>query len=125
MDVLNEMKGEDLAIFRAYSRRVLQEHADKMDELQREEFSMFESDFWNRRAVISDDKSLIYKHLPQHRFIDMKTRVVGDRKISKRHYDVHNRIIMGHYNGIQMDLTYGLTEQIKEDLRKKFNGINF
>ncbi len=120
MDVLDSRKNDDLPIFRAYCERVLKQHAEKMDQTMRGRMSGFRESFWNSRSIRTDDTSLFYTHLPVHRFNDMKTRIVGDRKIQRKNHKIHNQIIMGHYNGIQLDLTYGMTEQVKEDLRAQF-----
>lgn len=122
MDVLNETKNEDVAIFRAHVKRTLKEHAAELDKVQRERISGFSSDFWSNRNITTNEQSLFYRHIGAHRLVDMKTRVVGERKIKKGYHEVHNRMIMGHYNGIQLDITYGLTEQVKENLRKEFHG---
>lgn len=122
MDVLSNNKDEDLAIFRAHMKRTLQDHAEKMNDAQVKGMAGFQSEFWNNRSITTNEQSLFYRHIAVHRFIDMKTRVVGDKKKKKKHYEIHNRIIMGHYNGIQLDLTYGLTEQVRNDLKAQFDG---
>lgn len=122
MDVLNENKNEDVAIFRAHVKRTLQEHSAEMNNEIVSEMAGFTEAFWQDRKITSDEYAIIYQHRPQHRFIDMKYIRVNGRKVLQNRHEIHNKIIMTHFNGIQLDLTYGLTEQVKEQLRLQFDG---
>ena len=44
---------------------------------------------------------------------------------SCKNHEIHNRIIMGQFAGIQAELTYGLTEQVKEEIRNNIENIQF
>lgn len=114
MDLILNSKNNDLPIFRAHVERTLKKHISKIDEAQKKKMVSFESDFWKERSFFSNDVRLVYTHRPEHRFVDIKVR---NHKFKKNH-QIHNRILMGHYSGIMGDLTYGLTENVKADLRK-------
>ena len=85
----------------------------------------FSSDFWKDKNFTTSDVSLVYSHLPVHRFVDMKVRKVGGKRTPKKNHEIHNRIIMGQFAGIQAELTYGLTEQVKEEIRNNIENIQF
>lgn len=122
MDLIQKRKDDDTPIFRAFVERTLRQHAEKMQRKQDQAMAGFGSCFWKNRNIITDDRSLILKHPTPERFVDMKIRIKDGVKKPKKHHEVHNRIIMGHYNGILMDLTYGLTDQVKDQIRKEFDG---
>lgn len=130
MDVLANKQNDDLPIFRAFCERTLKSHAQKMEEAQKKRMTGFSGDFWEKKSFRTTENSLFYNHLPVHRFNDMKALrgkggfESGGKKYKRKNYEIHNRIIMGHYNGIQLDLTYGLTDQVKDDLRAQFAGKN-
>lgn len=120
MDVLGKNKGEDLAIFRAFAERTLKSHATQLKKTQDNAMKGFREDFWRQRTYVSSDISLKYTHNMINRFVDMKRRTVRGRKIrNNNHAVVHNKFIMGHFNGIKGDLTYGLTEDVKNKMREK------
>lgn len=123
MDLIQRRKDDDVPIFRAFAERTLKEHAEKMKQAQDRKMAGFSSAFWDtQRSIITNAQSLILKHPLPERFVDMKTRAVDGVKKPKKHHEVHNRIIMGHYNGIMRDLTYGLTENVKAQIRAEFEG---
>lgn len=120
MDLLSSRKDDDLAIFRAWTKRTLNKHAEKMRGQIDQEMSGFDSAFWKERSFVTTDQSLFYKHRPENRFVDMKTRNVNGVRRPKEFHQIHNKIIMGHYSGIMYDLTYGISETVKEQLRREF-----
>lgn len=122
MDLLQRRKDDDTPIFRAFVERTLKQHAEKINDAQNKAMSGFSSGFWNQRQISTNSESLILKHPIPERFVDMKSREVDGTKKPKKHHEVHNRIIMGNYNGILMDLTYGLTEDVKAQLKASFDG---
>lgn len=73
---------------------------------------------WNDRSFTVTDNVLDYQHLSKHRFVDMKTREVKGQKKSKKSHKIHNRIFWGNYNNLIRELSFGFTEEIKQDLRK-------
>ena len=125
MDLLNDRKNDELPIFRAFVERVLKKRAGEIDADINKGMAGFSSDFWKDKNFTTSDVSLVYSHLPVHRFVDMKVRKVGGKRTPKKNHEIHNRIIMGQFAGIQAELTYGLTEQVKEEIRKNIENIQF
>lgn len=125
MDLLNDRKTDELPIFRAFVQRVLKKRAGEIDADINKGMAGFSSDFWKDKNFTTSDVSLVYSHLPVHRFVDMKVRKVGGKRKPKKNREIHNRIIMGQFAGIQAELTYGLTEQVKEEIRNNIENIQF
>ena len=123
MDLLNDRKNDELPIFRAFVQRVLKKRAGEIDADINKGMAGFSSDFWKDKNFTTSDVSLVYSHLPVHRFVDMKVRKVGGKRTPKKNHEIHNRIIMGQFAGIQAELTYGLTEQVKEEIRNNIENI--
>lgn len=121
MDLINQRRSDDTPIFRAFVERTLKKRSQQITAAQNEQMAGFASGFWKRKYMKNDDTSLIYTHLAAHRFVDMKTRVVKGKRKDKNSHEVHNRIIMGNYAGIMNELTFGLTEQMKEMMQKKID----
>ena len=125
MDLLKDRQNDELPIFRAFVERVLKKRAGEIDADINKGMSGFSSDFWKDKNFTTSDVSLVYSHLPVHRFVDMKVRKVGGKRKLKKNREIHNRIIMGQFAGIQAELTYGLTEQVKEEIRNNIENIKF
>lgn len=125
MDLLAERAtGTDHPIFKANMERLLKEHARQMDETQSEGYSVFSDPAFHGRSFSTDGDSLTYTQSALYRFVDMKKlRYPGTQTQYKRSkvYAFHNRIIMGHYNGLMKDLTYGAAEEVKADLIEKLD----
>ena len=125
MDLQNDRKNDELPIFRAFVERVLKKRAGEIDADINKGMAGFSSDFWKDKNFTTSDVSLVYSHLPVHRFVDMKVRKVEGKRTPKKNHEIHNRIIMGQFAGIQAELTYGLTEQVKEEIRNNIENIQF
>ena len=123
MDLLKDRKNDELPIFRAFVQRVLKKRAGEIDADINKGMAGFSSDFWKDKNFTTSDVSLVYSHLPVHRFVDMKVRKVGGKRTPKKNHEIHNRIIMGQFAGIQAELTYGLTEQVKEEIRNNIGNL--
>lgn len=124
MALINNQK-TDQPIFRAHVERTLKERSRKMKQAQDRGMSGFNSEIWRQHHYISDDHSLVLTHRLEHRFVDMKTRTSkGDKKKKKRH-EIHNRIIMGNYNGIMKDLIYGAADEVVLKMKKEFENKNY
>ena len=106
MDLLKDRKNDELPIFRAFVERVLKKRAGEIDADINKGMAGFSSDFWKDKNFTTSDVSLVYSHLPVHRFVDMKVRKVGGKRTPKKNHEIHNRIIMGQFAGIQGELTY-------------------
>lgn len=125
MDLIKDRQNDELPIFRAFVEKVLKKRAGEIDADINKGMAGFSSDFWQDKSFSTSDVSLVYSHLPVHRFVDMKVRKVGGKRKPKKNHEIHNRIIMGQFAGIQAELTYGLTEQVKEEIRNNIENIQF
>lgn len=125
MDLIKDRQNDELPIFRAFVEKVLKKRAGEIDADINKGMAGFSSDFWKDKNFTTSDVSLVYSHLPVHRFVDMKVRKVGGKRTPKKNHEIHNRIIMGQFAGIQAELTYGLTEQVKEEIRNNIENIQF
>lgn len=125
MDLIKDRQNDELPIFRAFVERILKKRAGEIDADINKGMAGFSSDFWKDKNFTTSDVSLVYSHLPVHRFVDMKVRKVGGKRTPKKNHEIHNRIIMGQFAGIQAELTYGLTEQVKEEIRNNIENIQF
>jgi DNA-binding cell septation regulator SpoVG len=101
-----------------FIRKVLTETSQDIDKAQREKMSSFRSGFWKNRTFTVTDTNMIYSHLKQHRFVDMRSRKTKEGKKKKKSHPIHNRIIMGHYNNIVKEMKFGFTDAVKESLTK-------
>ena len=100
--------------------QVLQEEANEIAAEQDKIFSRFNNSDWkNNRSFEVKGTTLEEKHLPKHRFVDMKTRETRAGKIKKRNYPVHNKIMYGHANDIVRGISFGFTEQVKAEMKKQ------
>lgn len=127
MDLLADRKAEDTPIFKAHMARTLKKHATKMNAEQMKGYSVFKDPSFKGRSYSTDGDSLTYTQSALYRFVDMKKlRHPGSSTQYKRKrvYDFHNRIIMGHYNGIMKELIYGAADEVKADLQNKLGDIN-
>ncbi|WP_332031117.1 hypothetical protein [Kaistella sp.] len=129
MDLIADRKADDSPIFRAHVERTLKEHARKMNQKQSQGYSGFTDEAFRGRSFQTDGDSLTYSHSALYRFVDTKKlRLPGGWKKGSNYkykrqkvYDFHNRIIMGHYNGIMKDLIYGAAEDVKADMQAKLD----
>ena len=127
MDLLADRKADDSPVFRAHVERTLKKHAQKMDSEQSKGYSGFSNPSFRGRSYSTDGYSLTYAQSALYRFVDMKKlRYPGSQNQYKRKrvYDFHNRIIMGHYNSIMKELTYGVADEVKADLQAKLGDVN-
>lgn len=124
MDLLEDRKKDEDIIFRAHVERVLKHHANKIDDAINKVVGGFSTDAFSKRTFTADDTSLSYRHAGLLRFVDMKRLARPGTQIKYRRksvHEAHNRIIMGHFNGIMGDLIYGLTEEVKAELKAKLD----
>jgi hypothetical protein len=74
----------------------------------------FQSQFWRSNNTNVDDNVMTYKHSKKNRFVDMKSRTLKNgTKKRKRSHAVHNKIVMGNYSELVKELSFGFTEQIR------------
>lgn len=114
---LRSQTSEDIAKGRFISK-VLEKNSREIDaEMQkRMNAARFKSAFWRNRNFATNNNVLTYTHLPQHRFVDMKTRQTKDGVIRKKNHRVHNRVLFGHANNIVRELSFGFVQSVKEEL---------
>lgn len=102
MDLLSKSKNEDLAIFRAFAKRTLQKYSAPMKKNQDKVTVTLPQSFWKQRTYVNSDISLKYSHNMMNRFFDMNRRRVGGKKVENINCILNpNKIIMGHFAGIQ------------------------
>ncbi len=101
-----------------FVRKMLQETANEIQQASSKKMGSFKSSFWANRSFSVTDNEMHYDHLKVHRFIDMRTRTASDgTKQKKKFYPIHNRIVMGQYSQLVRELSFGFTEEIKNQLR--------
>ncbi|WP_339836420.1 hypothetical protein [uncultured Flavobacterium sp.] len=118
MNILaNRSKSNEDILKGKFIRKQLQETAQSIQQDSSKAMSSFRSGFWNDRSFNVTDNVLDYKHLKQHRYVDMRTRAKKDgSKVKKKSYRNHNRIIMGNYSQLVRELSFGFTKETKNIL---------
>ena len=120
MNIFEKRAGSDDALEKRFIAKVLQEEAKEIVIEQDKIFSRFNNSDWkNNRSFEVKGTTLEEKHLPKHRFVDMKTLETRAGKIKKRNYPVHNKIMYGHANNIVRGISFGFTEQVKAEMKKQ------
>jgi hypothetical protein len=125
-DLLADRSGSDSPIFRANMERIIKRRAGEMDAEQSKGYSAFKNSSFRGRSFITDGDSLTYTQSALYRFVDMKKlRYPGTdtQYRRKKVYAFHNRIVMGQYNGLMKELTYGAADEVKADLISKFDNV--
>ena len=125
-DLLADRSGSDSPIFRANMERIIKRRAGEMDAEQSKGYSAFKNSSFRGRSFVTDGDSLIYTQSALYRFVDMKKlRYPGTdtQYRRKKVYAFHNRIVMGQYNGLMKELTYGAADEVKADLISKFDNV--
>lgn len=121
MALLQDRTNQDDILKGRFIRKVLKSTGDDIKKAQDSYFSsrgFNMSNGWNDRAFAVTDNTLDYTHLLKHRFVDMKTRTVKGEKKRKKSHQIHNKIFWGNYNNIIRELSFGFSEEIKDELRK-------
>ena len=103
-----------------FIRQSLEKHAKNVeDDISRSmKKAGFRSEFWSQRSFAINDDTMTYTHLPQHRFVDMRTRKTKEGAKRKKSHPIHNRIHFGNISTLARQLMYGFTESIKDELMK-------
>lgn len=104
-----------------FIKNSLQRHGQEVDQeiSKRMARAGFRSDFWSKRNFELNENTLSYKHLPQHRFVDIRTRKSKAGVKRKKNHPIHNRVHYGHLNNLARELMYGFTVAIKEEIKEK------
>lgn len=119
MDVVAERAEKEKLIVAAFQKRVLRQHADKMQKTQNANVPKFSDTSLDFRNIVTNEDSLIYRHKGIMRMVDMKRLtkpLKTDKYKRKKTYNMHNRIVMGHYSGLSKDLTFGLSDAVRQDI---------
>lgn len=95
---------------------VLQGEARELDQDIEKRTSGFNSPFWKDRRFTVTGNRLSYQHARGHRFVDIRTRQSEKGIRKKRSYQVHNKPIFGHANQIVKEISFGLTDAVKEQM---------
>lgn len=112
-------------IMAAFQRRILKKHADKISQKQDGAMPNFKDSSNANRTFEVDDDSLIYRHKGLLRMVEIKRLTIpkGTKKYKRaKTYPVHNRIIMGHFGQIGRDLTFGFSDQIRDEIMAELDG---
>lgn len=69
------------------------------------------------------DGVLRFRHVDYERFLDMKrdVKIKNGKSRRKSGFRIHNRFVYGHYFAIAKQLSVGLTEGIKQQIRDELN----
>jgi phosphoribosyl-ATP pyrophosphohydrolase len=115
MDLLQSRKKTREALAeKSYIQKVLREESANIDKAMLENATSFSVDTMANRRFSVDDTTLIYKHEPKHRFIDMSKRNTKSGQIKKKNYAIHNRPVYGVFNNVIKRLHFGYTEETKQ-----------
>ena len=126
---LIEQRNGDLGIIEGrFIKHVLDDQADEILKDSKRGMKGFTSAKWNKNKMQVDGNTMTYDTIAATRFIDMKTRRSkgyqrGSRKVpggkrKKKNYIVHNKPIFRHKKFIVRTLSFGFTDEIKENFRK-------
>lgn len=106
---------------RKFIARVLSEESAEIDQEINSKMSGF-SDQTNRgRKFAVKDTTLDYRFPMRNRFIDMRHRLTDKGRIKKKRHKVHNNILFGYANNMVQRISYGFTQEVKEEMMKMHN----
>lgn len=121
MSILERREGVSEAVIKdRFIRQQLEEESKEIDNAQQSLMSrrgFNQRDWFGKRSFQVTNNTMIYTHLPKHRFVDMRSRNTKTKgRINKKSHPVHNRIMFGHANDIIKRLHFGFTQSVKEQL---------
>lgn len=128
MGLIDNRNGDLGVIEGRFIKHVLDDQADEILKSSKRGMKGFKSAKWGKNKMTVDGNSLTYDTIAATRFVDMKTRkskgytrgsnkVPGGKK-RKKHFIVHNKPIMRHKKFIVRTLSFGFTDEIKENFRQ-------
>lgn len=136
MSVLDRRNTEVGIIEGLFIRRTLQEQAKGIMQDSKRAMKGFKSAKWNNRSTDVSSDTLTYTQIAPFRFVDMKTRNSSSGynpgtkkmkagKIKKKNFPIHNKPIFTHKRFIVRTLSFGFTEEIKNQYRElaKINNL--
>ena len=128
MGLIDQRNGDLGIIEGRFIKHVLDDQADEILKDSKRGMKGFKSAKWNKNKMQVDSNTLTYDTIAATRFVDMKTRRSkgyqrGSRKVpagkrKKKNYIVHNKPIFRHKKFIVRTLSFGFTDEIKENFRK-------
>jgi hypothetical protein len=128
MGLIDNRKGDLGVIEGRFIKHVLDDQAGEILKDSKKAMKGFKSAKWSKNRMTVDANTLTYDTIAATRFVDMKTRrskgyTRGTRKIpggkkKKKNYPVHNKPIMRHKKFIVRTLSFGFTDEIKENFRQ-------
>jgi len=101
-----------------YTQKVLQEEGQSIDTAMLKEMTSFSGPTQSGRSFHVVNTTLLYRHKPRHRFIDMHKRQTKAGVIRKKSYPIHNRILYGHISNIITRLKWGFTDDVVQEMKK-------
>lgn len=124
MNITDRRKGVSEAVIQdKFIRQQLQEESEEIDKAQLSLMSrrgFKNSDWYNKRSLsVEGNNTMTLRHLPKHRFVDMRSRQTKQGRKSKKSHPVHNRIVYGHANDIIKRLHFGFTQAVIEELARE------
>ena len=128
MGLIDQRNGDLGIIEGRFIKHVLDDQADEILKDSKRGMKGFKSAKWNKNKMQVDSNTLTYDTIAATRFVDMKTRRSkgyqrGSRKVpggkrKKKNYIIHNKPIFRHKKFIVRTLSFGFTDEIKENFRK-------
>ena len=128
MGLIDNRKGDLVVIEGRFNNHVLDDQAGEILKDSKKAMKGFKAAKWSKNKMVVDANTLTYDTIAATRFVDMKTRrskgyTRGTRKIpggkkKKKNFPVHNKPIMRHKKFIVRTLSFGFTDEIKENFRQ-------
>jgi len=101
--------------------RVLSEESQEIDQEINKAMIGFSAQTNKGRSFNVRDTTLTYTHPLTNRFIDMKHRQTEKGRIKKKSYKIHNNILFGYANNIVSRISFGFTQDVKDEMLKLHN----
>ncbi|AFR35905.1 hypothetical protein [Riemerella anatipestifer] len=129
MGLLDERKTDVGVIEGRFIKAKLQQYGEDVlkSSKKHRRINRFSSSKWDTGSISVSDNAVDYRILAPMRFVDMKTRksrgyTRGTRKIpggkkKKKNYPVHNKPTMVHKKFLVKSLSFGFTEEVKQQFR--------
>lgn len=121
MNLLNKREGFSEAVLQdKFIMLQLQEESAALDTEINSLMSRrgFRADDWynGRSLTVEGNNTMLLKHLPKHRFVDMKSVNTKAGKKRKKSHPIHNKPVYGVLNNLIKRLHFGYTKAVKEEL---------
>ena len=98
---------------------ILRSVKEVIPDLKNEISSNMQSFSTNREGKLEpSEKGLVYRHNNTNRFIDMRRRRTNQGVVNKKNYPIHNKPLFGYANEIVWRISFGFTQEVKDELMK-------